>query len=93
MERKPANKEVADKTEGAASNIVPPHDSIFINDFKLSEFKQVLSKNNIPSELIDGALWCCNDTIVIRREAGKILLEVLEQASISSMNDVETTQY
>ncbi|KAK0070960.1 hypothetical protein PV326_001860, partial [Microctonus aethiopoides] len=54
---------------------VPPHDSIFINDFKLSEFKQVLSKNNIPLEIIDGALWCCNDTIVIRRETGEVLYE------------------
>ncbi|KAK0164392.1 hypothetical protein PV328_003028 [Microctonus aethiopoides] len=54
---------------------VPEHQAIFINELKLSDFKQILDKNNIPSELSDGALWCCNDTFVIRREAGKIVFE------------------
>ncbi|KAK0084884.1 hypothetical protein PV326_006112, partial [Microctonus aethiopoides] len=56
-------------------NEVPEHQAIFINELKLSDFKQILNKNNIPSELSDGALWCCNDTTVIRRQAGKIVIE------------------
>lgn len=52
------------------------HDPVFINELKLSEFKQILGKNNIPSEFSGGVLWCCNGTIAIRRvESGKIMLE------------------
>lgn len=43
------------------------HDTVFINELKLSEFKQVLSKCNITSEFSGGVLWCCNGTIAVRR--------------------------
>ncbi|KAK0071692.1 hypothetical protein PV325_012499 [Microctonus aethiopoides] len=49
--------------------------NLILFEIKLLNFKQILDKNNIPSELSDGALWCCNDTIVIRQEAGKIVFE------------------
>lgn len=45
----------------------PPHETVFINELKLSEFKQVLSKCNISCEISGGILWCCNGTIAIRR--------------------------
>ncbi|KAK0074863.1 hypothetical protein PV325_007695, partial [Microctonus aethiopoides] len=54
---------------------VPEHRSIHINEIKLSNFKQILNKNNIPSEFRDGVLWCCNDTNVIRRQADQIVVE------------------
>ncbi|KAJ8941797.1 hypothetical protein NQ318_015922 [Aromia moschata] len=44
-----------------------PHDPVFINELKLSEFKQVLAKSNITSEFSGGVLWCCNGSIAIRR--------------------------
>lgn len=44
-----------------------PHDTVFINELKLSEFKQILQKGNITSEFSAGVLWCCNGTIAIRR--------------------------
>lgn len=44
-----------------------PHDTVFINELKLSEFKQILSKANIPSEVQAGVLLCCNGTIAVRR--------------------------
>lgn len=40
---------------------------MFINRLKLSDFKQILSKNNIPCELSKGVLWCCNRTVCVRR--------------------------
>jgi len=40
---------------------------VFINRLKLSDFKQILSKNNIPCELSKGVLWCCNRTVCVRR--------------------------
>ncbi|KAF2897395.1 hypothetical protein ILUMI_08780 [Ignelater luminosus] len=53
-----------------------PHDTVFINELKLSEFKQVLLKGNINSEFSGGVLWCSNGTIAVRRiENGKIIIE------------------
>ncbi|KRT83011.1 hypothetical protein AMK59_3146, partial [Oryctes borbonicus] len=53
-----------------------PHDTVFINELKLSEFKQILAKSNITSEFSGGVLWCCNGTIAIRRvESGRVLIE------------------
>ncbi|KAI4485105.1 hypothetical protein M0802_012750 [Mischocyttarus mexicanus] len=57
-------------------NEVPGHQTTFINELKLSDFKQVLNRCNIPSEFSGGVLWCCNNTIAVRRhEAGKVILE------------------
>lgn len=49
-----------------------PHKSTFVNELKISDFKQVLSKNNIQSEFYNGALWCANSTIAIRRVCWKL---------------------
>ncbi|CAD6231676.1 GSCOCG00001529001-RA-CDS [Cotesia congregata] len=56
---------------------VPGHNTHFINELKLSDFKQVLTKANIPSELSGGVLWCCNNTIAVRRNeaGGKVIIE------------------
>lgn len=50
------------------SNVdIPPHDTVFLNELKLAEFKQILSKNNISSEISGGILWCANGTVALRR--------------------------
>ncbi|XP_014237486.1 probable cleavage and polyadenylation specificity factor subunit 2 [Trichogramma pretiosum] len=55
---------------------IPGHETAFINELKLSDFKQILSKSNMNSEFSGGVLWCCNNTIAVRRhEAGKIIME------------------
>lgn len=46
---------------------VTPHDSVFLNELKLSDFKQVLTKNNIISEFAGGVLWCSNGTLALKR--------------------------
>lgn len=46
---------------------ITPHDSVFLNELKLSDFKQVLAKNNIPSEFAGGVLWCSNGTLALKR--------------------------
>lgn len=53
--------------EPISDEAVQPHKSIFVNELKISDFKQVLLKNNIQSEFYNGALWCANSTIAIRR--------------------------
>lgn len=49
------------------SNQCVPHDTVYVNELKLSEFKQILSRSNISSEFSAGVLWCCNGTIAIRK--------------------------
>lgn len=48
-------------------NDIPPHNSVLINELKLSDFKQILSKNNINAEFSGGVLWCSNGTLALRR--------------------------
>lgn len=52
---------------------VTPHDSVFLNELKLSDFKQVLTKNNISSEFAGGVLWCANGTLALKRVREKVL--------------------
>lgn len=56
---------------------IPPHNSVFINELKISDFKQVLTKNNIQAEFSNGALWCANSTLAIRRVSKRILHKFL----------------
>lgn len=46
---------------------ITPHDSVFINELKLSDFKQVLTRNNIISEFVGGVLWCSNGALALKR--------------------------
>ncbi|XP_030370142.1 probable cleavage and polyadenylation specificity factor subunit 2 [Scaptodrosophila lebanonensis] len=55
---------------------IPVHNSVLINELKLSDFRQVLMRNNINSEFSGGVLWCCNGTLALRRvDAGKVAME------------------
>lgn len=55
---------------------VPGHHTTFLNELKLSDLKQVLTKNQVPCEFSGGVLWCCHGTIAVRRhEAGRVVLE------------------
>ena len=57
-----------DSIEGHAFN--------FVNDVKLSDFKLVLSKNNIPSEFQGGVLFCGGGLVALRRhESGRVTIE------------------
>ena len=42
------------------------HAFSFVNELKLSDFKMVLSKNNIPSEFQGGVLFCGGGTVALR---------------------------
>lgn len=53
--------------EPMPTNRVTPHDTVFINELKLSEFKQTLAHGNVTAEISGGVLWCSNGTIAIRR--------------------------
>lgn len=56
-------------------NEISNHATIFVNELKLSDFKQVLVKNGIQAEFHGGVLYI-NDKVCVRRnEAGRINLE------------------
>lgn len=55
---------------------IPPHNSVFVNELKLSDFKQILQKHNINSEFSGGVLWCSNGTLALKRvDTGKVTME------------------
>ncbi|KAK4320479.1 hypothetical protein Pmani_008645 [Petrolisthes manimaculis] len=59
-----------------AKEHAPPHQPVFINDIRLSEFKQVLSRAGISSEFNAGILWCANGTLALKKQdSGSISLE------------------
>lgn len=49
------------------------HQPSFVNELKLSDFKQVLTKYNINSEFSGGVLWCCDNTVAVRRVSQNLL--------------------
>ena len=51
------------------------HVTIFVNELKLSDFKQVLVKHGIQAEFHSGVLYVCDKVCVRRNEAGRINLE------------------
>lgn len=62
--------------ETLADDEIPIHNSVLINELKLSDFKQTLMRNNINSEFSGGVLWCSNGTLALRRvDAGKVAME------------------
>merc|ERR1712071_297190 len=60
-------KEPTPLLEPLETKEIPVHDTLIINRMKLSDFKQVLCRNGITAEFIDGDLWCCNRTLSLRR--------------------------
>ncbi|XP_037929131.1 probable cleavage and polyadenylation specificity factor subunit 2 [Teleopsis dalmanni] len=62
--------------ETLSTDEIPVHNSVLINELKLSDFKQVLLRNNINSEFSGGTLWCNNGTVALRRvDTGKVTIE------------------
>lgn len=54
----------------------PNHGTVFINELRLSDFKQALVRQGIVSEFSGGVLWCCDGTVALRRqEQGHITIE------------------
>uniref|UniRef100_A0A8C8ZVC8 Cleavage and polyadenylation specificity factor subunit 2 n=1 Tax=Prolemur simus TaxID=1328070 RepID=A0A8C8ZVC8_PROSS len=54
---------------------VPGHQSVFMNEPRLSDFKQVLLREGIQAEFVGGVLVCNNQVAVRRTETGRIGLE------------------
>lgn len=48
------------------SSQIPGHATIFVNELKLSDFKQVLLRNGVQAEFSGGVLYC-NGIVAVRR--------------------------
>ncbi|XP_037780059.1 probable cleavage and polyadenylation specificity factor subunit 2 [Penaeus monodon] len=72
----------------------PLHNPVFINDIRLSEFKQVLSRAGISSEFNAGILWCANGTLALKKqESGSLSLEGPMSADYFEIRELLYSQY
>lgn len=77
----------------SADNI-PPHDFVFLNELRLADFRQILMKNNIQSEISGGMLLCCNGTIALKRiDTGKVTIEGCLSEDYYKVRDLLYEQY
>uniref|UniRef100_A0A0X3NZP2 Cleavage and polyadenylation specificity factor subunit 2 n=1 Tax=Schistocephalus solidus TaxID=70667 RepID=A0A0X3NZP2_SCHSO len=58
-----------------ASNHVVQHDTVFVNEPKLSDLKQILLNLGMSAEFVSGVLVVDNCVAIKRSEAGRLLLE------------------
>lgn len=80
--------------ESLETDEIPVHNAVLINELKLSDFKQVLLKNNITSEFSGGVLWCCNGTLALRRiDTGKVTIEGCLSEDYYKVRDLLYEQY
>lgn len=86
-----------DKTltlETLETDEIPVHNAVLINELKLSDFKQVLMRNNISSEFSGGVLWCANGTLALRRmDTGKVTMEGCVSEEYYKIRDLLYEQY
>ncbi|CAG0914549.1 unnamed protein product [Notodromas monacha] len=86
-----AKDEYVDVLEPLPENEKPGfHSALFINDLKLSDFRETLNRKGISAEISSGILWCCNDTIALRRPVagGQIALEGVLSESYFLIRDL-----
>lgn len=67
------------------------HQPSFVNELKLSDFKQVLTKYNINSEFSGGVLWCCDNTVAVRRVSLQITYELTKHVFLVLIPEVTLT--
>ena len=71
-----ADDEAIPTLELLPADKAPRHNTVFINELRLSDFKQALVRLGISSEFSGGVLWCCDGTVALRRqEQGHITIE------------------
>lgn len=73
---------------------IPAHNFVFLNELKLADFRSILMKNNIQSEISGGMLLCCNGTIALKRmDTGKVILEGCLSEDYYTVRDLLYEQY
>ncbi|OTF77047.1 hypothetical protein BLA29_003105 [Euroglyphus maynei] len=75
VENQRNNREMIPILKQLPSSEMPTHQTIFVNELKLSDFKQILMKHDIQAEFSGGVLLCNGQVEVKRTESGRIHLE------------------
>lgn len=65
---------------------IPSHNSVFVNELKLSDFKQILQKHNINSEFSGGVLWCSNGTLALKRVTFSVSLNLIGSIFVTGIS-------
>ena len=75
-------------------NQVSGHNTSFVNELKLSDFKMVLSKHNINSEFQGGVLFCGSGNVALRRhDSGRVTIEGCVSDEYYLVRDLLYQQY
>lgn len=93
MEQDELESEKLPLLDAGDAESIPSHNAIFINELKLSDFKQVLLNNNIQAEFSDGILYCGDKLAVKKRETGRIHLEGILCDEYFKVRDLLYKQY
>jgi len=86
-------REIVPVLEHIPPEEVPGHQSVFVDEPRLSDFKQVLTKAGIQAEFAGGVLVCNNIVAVRRSEAGKIGLSGALCEDYYTIRDLLYRQY
>uniref|UniRef100_UPI00358E8751 cleavage and polyadenylation specificity factor subunit 2 n=1 Tax=Myxine glutinosa TaxID=7769 RepID=UPI00358E8751 len=88
-----ADAEIIPTLEPLSPSKLAGHQAVFVNEPRLSDFKQVLLREGIQAEFIGGVL-VCNSVLAVRRtEAGKIGLEGCVCEDYYKVRDLLYRQY
>ncbi|KAJ1105298.1 hypothetical protein NDU88_002706 [Pleurodeles waltl] len=85
--------EIIPTLEPLPPNEIPGHQSVFMNEPRLSDFKQVLLREGIQAEFVGGVLVCNNLVAVRRTETGRIGLEGCLCDDFYKIRDLLYSQY
>ncbi|VDP78345.1 unnamed protein product [Echinostoma caproni] len=72
---------------------VGPHKTVFVNEPKLSDLKQLLLTRGLQAEFVSGVLVVDNCVAIKRSEAGKLLLEGLLSRTYFDVRQVLYQQF
>ncbi|XP_023227191.1 cleavage and polyadenylation specificity factor subunit 2-like [Centruroides sculpturatus] len=88
-----SNQELIPTLQSLPQSLVPGHTTIFVNELKLSDFKQVLLRAGIHAEFSGGVLYCNNTVAVRRNETGRINLEGCLSEDYYKVRELLYSQY
>jgi hypothetical protein len=75
------------------SSAIPPHQSVFVNDPKLTDLKQLLAASGFHAEFHSGVLYVSNIASVRRNEAGRFHVEGYACADYFRIRDLVYAQF
>ncbi|KAF7638849.1 Cleavage and polyadenylation specificity factor subunit 2 [Meloidogyne graminicola] len=76
-----------------SSNAIPPHQSVFVNDPKLTDLKQLLASSGFHAEFHSGVLYVNNIANIRRNEAGRFHVEGFACSEYYKIREIIYSQF